>query len=341
MLLIAIALIACLLALSAAAQLVCTRIDARKFPPPGRMVEIPSGRTHVLRRGAGRPPVVLEAGIAASSLSWSLLQPGLATLTTTYSYDRAGFGWSTSHNTECSLAKLTDDLHALIAASSVAAPCILVAHSFGSYIATLYAQRFPDELAGVVLVDPLTPEEWIKPTREQRSRIRRGTWFSRAGGVVASVGLLRLCLWLLQRGDRERPRTVLRLFGSQATETVEHILGELAKLPTDVTRVIRARWSRPQFFWTMANYIRSLPQCATEVTGCAIPAHIPVTVLSGAHQPPERMKEQAAIAAHSEHGRHIVADASAHWVHLDQPELVVEAAREMVEAIQAKGAEIK
>ena len=147
---------------------------------------------------------------------------------------------------------------------------------------------------------------------------------------MAAVGVLRLCLWLLQRGDRERPRRVLHLFGTQATETVEHILSELAKLPPDVVRVIRARWSRPQFFWTMANYIRSLPECAAEVNGCAIPAHIPVTVLSGAHQSPERMKEHAAIAAHSALGRHIVADESAHWIHLDQPELVVEAVREMV-----------
>jgi len=318
----------------ALAQLVCAGIDARKFPPPGQVVAIPGGRIHVFRLGAGGPSVVLEAGIAASSLNWSVLQPGLAAFTTTYSYDRSGFGWSTSDNGACRLVKLTDDLHALMKAAPVPAPFILIAHSFGSYIATVYARRFPNDLAGVVLVDPLTPEEWVKPTPEQRSRLRRGTWFSRAGGLVAAVGLLRLCLWLLQRGDRERPRRVLRLFGTQATETVEHILSELAKLPLDVVRVIRARWSRPQFFWTMANYIRSLPKCAAEVNGCAIPAHIPVTVLSGAHQPPERMKEQAAIAAHSEHGRHIVADASAHWVHLDQPELVVEAVREMVEAVQ-------
>src|SRR5215472_11636063 len=315
----------------ALAQLACAGIDGRKFPPPGQMVPIPGGRMHVCRLGAGSPPVVLEAGIAASSLNWSVLQPGLAAFTTTYSYDRSGFGWSTSDNGACRLAKLTDDLHGLMEAAPLNVPFILVAHSFGSYITTAYAQRFPNDLAGVVLVDPLTPEEWIQPTREQRSRLRRGTWFSRAGGVVAAVGLLRLCLWLLQRGDRERPRRVLHLFGTQATETVEHILGELAKLPPGVTRVIRARWSRPQFFWTMANYIRSLPECAAEVNGCAIPAHIPVTVLSGAHQPRERLKEQAAIAARSEHGRHIVADASAHWVHLDQPKLVVEAVREMVE----------
>ena len=159
MLLIAIVLLPCLLAAMALAQLACAGIDARKFPPPGRLVAIPSGRIHFFRLGAGGPPVVLEAGIAASSLNWSVLQRALAAFTTTYSYDRSGFGWSTSDNGACRLAKLTDDLHGLMEAAPLTVPFILVAHSFGSFIATVYAQRFPDDLAGVVLVDPLTPEE--------------------------------------------------------------------------------------------------------------------------------------------------------------------------------------
>jgi pimeloyl-ACP methyl ester carboxylesterase len=80
----------------------------------------------------------------------------------------------------------------------------------------------------------------------------------------------------------------------------------------------------------MARYIQTLPACAAEVSGIDVPAHIPVTVISGAHQPPVRMAEHKAIAAHSLHGRHIVAAKSAHWVHLDQPELIEQVFREMV-----------
>jgi pimeloyl-ACP methyl ester carboxylesterase len=93
--------------------------------------------------------------------------------------------------------------------------------------------------------------------------------------------------------------------------------------------VIRARWSNPRFFWTMADYIRSLPRCSAETIARNFPAHLPVTVLSGAQQPPERLREHAAIAAHSLNGRHIIAEKGAHWIHLDQPELVVEAVVEM------------
>lgn len=325
--------LAAALAVTALVQAICARIDARKFPPPGRLVDIAGARMHVCQSGEGRPAVVLEAGIAASSLSWSLVQPRLAAFTATYSYDRAGLGWSVPEKFACSLARMVDDLHALLVRLELRAPYLLVAHSFGSYIVTEYARRFADELAGIVLVDPLTPEEWVNPTSAQRWILRRGVWFSRAGGALASVGVLRACLWLLQRGNPEAPRGLLRMFGVKATETVERILRELAKLPPDVVRLIRARWSTSKFFWTMAAYINSVPRCSAELQARAIPAQIPVTVLSGAHQPEVRLQEHAAIAARSARGRHVIAAASAHWIHLDQPELVAEAVREMVAAL--------
>ena len=94
-------------------------------------------------------------------------------------------------------------------------------------------------------------------------------------------------------------------------------------------RVIRAPLENPRFFWTMADYIRSLPAMFRGNYRQQFPAHLPVTVLSGAQQPPERLREHAAIAAHSQNGRHIIAKKGAHWIHLDQPELVVEAVVEM------------
>ena len=325
------------LSLQALLQLLCARLDARKFSPPGTIVTTPRGRMHVRQVGAGNPAIVLEAGIAASSLNWSILQPQLAKLGSTYSYDRAGLGWSVPSASPCTVQRMTGDLHELVCALGIPRPYVVAGHSYAAYILRMYAQRFPDEVAGVVLIDPLTPEEWIKPDRAQRWQIRRAVWFSRAGAVLGALGVIRFCLWLLQRGNNAVPRRVLGAFGANAKDTVERILGELAKLPPETVRLIRERWCRPKFLLTMARYIQTLPACAAEVSGCDIPAHIPVTVISGAHQPRVRMAEHKAIAARSAHGRHLVADKSAHWVHLDQPELIVEAFRAMVEEMNAEG----
>ncbi|HKV91571.1 MAG TPA: alpha/beta hydrolase [Candidatus Angelobacter sp.] len=336
--LLTLAIVAAILLLQAALQLLCLWLDGRKDRAPGTLVQLPKRTVHVHQLGDGMPPIILEAGIAASSLNWSVLQPQLAALTTTYGYDRAGLGWSASTGPRCNVFQMADELHEWLDALHVPRPYFLAGHSYAAYILRIYACRFPDEIAGTILIDPLTPEEWIKPDRAQRAQIRRGVWFSRAGAVVSALGVLRFCLWLLQRGNNAVPRRVLGSFGSGAKGTVERILGELAKLPPQTVRLIRERWGHPKFFLVMARYIQALPACAAEVSGCDIPAHIPVTVISGAHQPQVRMAEHQAIAAHSLHGRHIIAARSAHWVHLDQPELIVQAFREMVERLKTENA---
>jgi len=135
------------------------------------------------------------------------------------------------------------------------------------------------------------------------------------------------------------PRRVLSVFGAKASETGHRILGELAKLPPETVRLVRERWSHAEFFLTMARYIRTLSAAAAEASHSNIPAHIPVTVISGAHQPRLRMAEHQAMAAHSLHGRHFVAANSAHWIHLDQPELIVEAFCEMAEKLKTESIE--
>jgi pimeloyl-ACP methyl ester carboxylesterase len=326
-LLIAIVAVLCLQAL---AQLLCVRLDARKFPAPGAIVKTSRGSMHVLQMGSGNPAIVLEAGIAASSLNWSILQPPLAEFAATYSYDRPGFGWSTPSTRGCTLQRLSDDLHELVAALDIPRPYVLVGHSYAAYILRVYAQRFPEELAGIILVDPLTPEEWIKPHRAQRWQLWRGVWFSRAGAALGGIGVVRFCLWLLlQRGNSAVPRRVLGMSGGKASHTGQRIVGELAKLPPETVRLIRERWSHGKFFLTMSRYIQTLPATSAEASRFQIPAHIPVTVISGAHQLTVRLAEHQAIAAHSLRGKHLIAAKGAHWIHLDQPELIVEAFRDM------------
>src|SRR3954447_2866215 len=79
----------------AAYQAAAAAKDAARFPPPGRLIDLgPGRRLHVRCSGQGEPAVILESGIAASSLSWALVQPRIAEITRVCSYDRAGLGWS-------------------------------------------------------------------------------------------------------------------------------------------------------------------------------------------------------------------------------------------------------
>lgn len=297
-------------------QALCVRRDRRRFPPPGKLAD----GLHVLRMGAGIPAIVFESGLANSSLSWSLIQPQLSSGATTYSYDRAGFGWSNVPKAPCSLEAISADLRAMLEQQQVSRPFIFVGHSFGGLIARFYAHHFPQELSGLVLVDPATPEEWMNPTPRQRWRLRRAVFFTRAAGVLASIGTVRLGLWLLMRRKGDRPGPVSRF-----SSTLRRIRFELRKIPPDVLPIVCAHWSRPAFYWTMAAYLKALPACAAECARGNFPEYLPVTVLSGAHQPAERLAEHAAMAT-----THIIAQGSGHFIHLDEPQLVVDAVRQML-----------
>lgn len=365
MILIVTAVCAGALVVMALAQQVCAAQDARKFPPPGRMVEITVGgnansqearkqRLHVVEMGAGQGAgqiagevansaaaapraVIFEAGLATSSLNWSLVQPMVAEFATAYSYDRAGLGWSPAGNGQCRVAKMVEELHALVKKLEIPGQYILAAHSFGGYIARAYAERYADELAGMVLVDPLTPEEWIEPTAEQKRLLRKASRVTRALGVLAGVGLVRAGLGLLHGGKKETSERAARLFGKGAASIAQRIEEQIRKLPPQVQRLVRMQWSCSKPFWTLANYVRELPACTKEVAGREIPARVPVTVISGGHQEAARLEEHAAMARNSVQGEHVVAKGSGHWIQFDEPDLIVEALRKMASKCDRRG----
>ncbi|HZX78918.1 alpha/beta hydrolase [Lysobacter sp.] len=128
------------------------------YAQPGQRVSIAPGRTLNLRcSGKGPRTVLLEAGGNADSATWFRVQPLLADKATVCAYDRAGYGFSDEGPTPRSLQADVDDLHALVTTAKLRKPLVLVGHSLGSNIVRRYAQQHPDEVAGLVLVDP--PEQ--------------------------------------------------------------------------------------------------------------------------------------------------------------------------------------
>jgi hypothetical protein len=85
--------------------------DARRFPPPGRLVNIGGHRLHIYCMGEGTPAVVMDSGFPASSLSWTFVQPAVARFTHACSYDRAGLGWSDAGPMPRSSRQIVEELH--------------------------------------------------------------------------------------------------------------------------------------------------------------------------------------------------------------------------------------
>jgi pimeloyl-ACP methyl ester carboxylesterase len=323
-----------LLLLGAGYQFVGSARDAVRRPPPGRLVDIGAGRRlHLHCAGEGRTPsVILDAGIAASSLSWSRVAPGVAGFARVCTYDRAGLAWSDSGPQPTSARRFARDLHALVVAASVPPPYVLVGHSFGSFVVRAFTDEHQDAVAGLVLVDPIFPSEWLGMTPAQRRRLSGGVFLSRVGALLAAVGFVRACLALLVAGSTGVPKRVSRLFGPEAATVLRRLVGEVQKLPQDLWPTVASHWSQPKCFLSMAGHLAGLRRSAEEVAAMGGLGDIPLVVITAASQSEPVRHEHARIAGLSAQGRHVLASAGGHWVHLDEPDLVVRSIREVVDS---------
>ncbi|MGP0070452.1 MAG: alpha/beta fold hydrolase [Bryobacteraceae bacterium] len=322
-------LIAALIAAGAIYQALGLAADRRRYPPPGRLVDIGGCRLHLIERGSG-PSVVFESGISATCLNWTQVRDEVERFARACTYDRAGLGWSDAARSPRMTSAIIDDLRALLEAVPIPRPCILVGHSFGGLLVRAYAAKYPADVAGLVLVDPLAASEWLNASPSRARMLRLGVRLSRRGAVLARIGVVRAALALLMSGGRLVPKLVARASSGRGESTISRIVGEVRKMPPETWPMVRAHWCEPKSFLGMAAYLESLPKSAAEAAELSVPATIPVTVLSAANATPEQLEEREAVARRSPRGQHIVARKSGHWIQLDEPELVVEAIREMV-----------
>jgi pimeloyl-ACP methyl ester carboxylesterase len=302
-------------------------IHRRRFAPTGSLIDVGGHRLHMRCVGAGAPFVLLESGIAASSLSWSLVQPEIARFTRVCAYDRAGFAWSDAASSPRTFERIVAELARVLDCAAPGEPCVLVGHSFGSFVIRAYAAKHPDRVIGLVLVDP--PTEWLAMTPERLRLIRRGKRLSRVGAVLAELGIVRACLALLTGGAPGAPRRLVKVFGPTAAGTLQRLVGEVRKLPADVHPMVQEVWCDPKCFRSMAAHLHVLETQGPAIAATQTPAGLPLIVISSGNHPPEEIAQHRALAARASAARHVVADRSTHWVQFDQPELIVEAVREL------------
>jgi pimeloyl-ACP methyl ester carboxylesterase len=141
-------------------QTAATEADRKKFPPPGNLIDVGSFKMHIYCMGEGNPTVILDALSGGFSSFWAWIQPEVAKQVRVCAYDRAGFGWSESDSQPESAQRTVQNLHLLLTNAGIAGPYVMVGHSKGGLYIREYAALYPQEVAGLVLLDSSDPYQF-------------------------------------------------------------------------------------------------------------------------------------------------------------------------------------
>ncbi|OGO60241.1 MAG: hypothetical protein A2032_01665 [Chloroflexi bacterium RBG_19FT_COMBO_49_13] len=294
---------------------------AKKYPAPGQLVDVGGYKMHINCTGQGSPTVILEAGMGNYSLFWAYVQPDVAKYTRVCSYDRAGYGWSEPSPHPRTATTMVEELHTLLVNANIQGPYVLVGHSLGGMLVRVYANNYPDEVVGMVLVDSYHEERPIRlPILAKANQEAVGQF--RMFDLLSSIGLMAL-----------------------ARQTIPN-----PGLPDEAYAQLQAITATTGYFEMFLAELNTVEESSAEVRALNLTSlgNMPLIVLSAGHGDAiaslsdaenqqiwkELQVEQSELAAFSLDSEQVIAEQSGHFIQLDQPDLVIDAIREMVDAIR-------
>lgn len=296
-------------------------------PPIGQLINIGNHRLHIYPTGEGSPTVIFESGGASWSLDWNLVQTEVAKFTSVCSYDRAGFGWSDSGPKPRTSEQIVAELHTLLTKAEIKKPYILVGASFGGHTARLFTKKYPDEVVGIVLLDARheainskMPPAWKKLE-------------------VAGKGMYQFMLLASRLGVLN---LLGRLMGEKAAPPI------VMKLPHEIRPAYLEVGFQSKYFQSNLDELAASAESDKQLSVTGSLGNIPLTVVRHgipdlfASMPAEQAKQseqvwqelQADLVKLSSNSQMFVAEKSGHGIQIDQPSIVVDVIRQMVETVR-------
>lgn len=264
------------------------------YPPPGKLIDVGGYRVHLNCEGAGNLTVMIVG--AGFSFDWGLVQPEAARFARVCTYDASGTAWS-DPGPDPTCPQRVEEIHNLLKNAEIDGPRILVGLSLGAVIERVYASQYPSEVAGMVMID--------------HAFIPAGT------------------------GQMPQP--------SAAALGLDRLPVLISKTPVLASIEDDPNFSRlPEPNRALHRWAASLGSTALAPEACLAAADAvqkplgdkPLVVISTTNESPGYAELQAKLLGLSRNSRQMIAEKSYHPIHIDQPELIVRAIQQVVEAVR-------
>lgn len=283
--------------------------DAKAYPPPGELVDVGGYHLHINCTGTGGPTVVIEAGLGDWSTGWDVVQQGVAKETRVCTYDRAGWGWSEAGPLPRDAAQSAKELHALLQNANIPGPYVIVGHSLGGLAVRVFANEYASEVAGVVLIDSMSPRQFTQSQGGAQSQIDTQSQPFSLPAMLARFGVVRLLA---------RP------------------LGIMPSVPSEGDAYF-SRLVRPQSAQALTNESQGMPSAGAEAAAVKTFGNLPLIVLTARlNNIPGWQEWQAELLQLSSNSQQLFA-ASGHNIHFEKPDTAIAAILQMVQHVRETG----
>jgi len=296
-------------------------------PPPGQLIDVGSYRLHLYNRGEASPTIVLDHSLGG--VEGYFLAEELSKLARVCIYDRAGYGWSEPSPYPRSSHQIVQELDTLLVQAGIKPPYILVGNSFGSYNVRLYAHLFPEKVVGIVLTDALHETGMLQmsiPLQLLKLFFISGFLMSILGSMLGIIRLLRVL------GVFELLKPELRHFSQSSLDAVKRSFCRSKHWITMSREMIALNKSGHQV--SIAKDFGKLPIVSIKASSFFKPSLWTIFIpLKGANRLRDKM--------HTELGKlstdylEVEASTSGHFVWVDQPDVIVDAVRSILNKIDS------
>lgn len=321
-----LALLVVLMIAGAIYQSAASANDLKKYPPPGELYDVGEYRLHLYCVGEGSSTVILEAGAGNPALGWYFVQEEVAGFTRVCSYDRPGFGWSEPASSPLSRDEVATTLHQLLEAADLPGPYILVGHSAGGEYIRAFYRQYPSEVLGMVFVDSSHESDTLRyPPKFLESRKSQSAMMKLCQ-ALSPFGVIRATrLW-----DSLIPETLLSSeIGDAVMSTMYRTT--YCKTSDDENSVFESpgQADEPASLGDLPLIVLSAGALYDAIPEAAVISLGGPDVLAEAIRVHD--ENQHLLVGLSTRGKLIVAKKSGHEIHWYQPDLVIDAIREIVE----------
>jgi pimeloyl-ACP methyl ester carboxylesterase len=308
--------------------------SADAFAKPHQLVDVGGRKMNLYCSGQGAPTVVFDAPSGEAGWSWFKVQPAVATKTRACVFDRAGLGFSDPAKRPNTSENVVEDLHKLLAGAGIKPPYVMVGNSLGGANVQVYAYRYPEEVKGLVLVEPQHEDETSRMDRASQGNLKK---------IYAMVGEQNnYCMAAAEKGIKPGSEEQMNCIGNPA-ETYGPRLGAAVMSTTIKPAYWRATVDEWDAIKVSDEQLRKLRRPFGDLPVVVLTRGVspyadpgkPQSALNKAMEN-ENAAIQKEIAAMSTRGKQRVVPGAGHVVHADKPDAVVDAVLEVLNQVKQK-----